>query len=258
VSEDELAFLWPSLQSASPVGAGDVNPHAIFRRALAARLHDLARRCGGSPELGPGDAAADAVLRTVARAGVINSAPLDELVVEGARAWSKVYYQAPAVSADRQSASFWRFELSVLASLDLAVSPSSGADLSDAVVASIYSGVNAAYELPHLAFAHELLTVGAWLGYLIRGRAALMPPFIAERLIDQLGGTLLQPEDDAARCEALVRFHAEAAVGARRLLQTAKRVYKSNTPALVRPAGATDRLTRPVWNGALTNFSVAD
>src|SRR5262245_28266210 len=121
VSEDELAFLWPSLQSTPPATGGDVNPHAIFRRALAARLHDLARRCGGSPELGPGDAAADAVLRTVARAGVVKSAPLDELSAEGVDAWAKVYHRVPDVDADRQSASFWRFELSVLASLDLAL-----------------------------------------------------------------------------------------------------------------------------------------
>ena len=50
---------------------------------------------------------------------------------------------------------------------------------SDALVASIYSSINAAYVYPELDYMHETLMLGAWLGFLERGRPALMPDYIA-------------------------------------------------------------------------------
>jgi hypothetical protein len=108
--------------------------------------------------------------------------------------------------------------------------------LSEALTATIYSSFNAAYVYPHLACSHELLTAGAWLGYLVRGRTALMPPFIAERLLDYLSHPAPDETTDGGACTGLLRFHAEMAARVSRLLKKAKQVYKSGLPLAVRPS----------------------
>src|SRR5262249_20829295 len=83
----------------------------------------------------------------------------------------------------------WLFEFSVLSCLDhMLVTARRGhthaprVSLADAFVGSLHASFNAAYLYPELVYAHELLTLGAWLGNLVRGRAALLPTFVAERL----------------------------------------------------------------------------
>jgi len=52
--------------------------------------------------------------------------------------------------------------------------------LETALLASMHTGINAAYVYPEHAYAHELLTAGAWLGVLLKGRRALMPRAVAD------------------------------------------------------------------------------
>jgi hypothetical protein len=279
VGEDELAFLLPTLQRTARA-TGDIpgGPHRFFRRALIARIHNLIGRVGKPAGSDNDDATAKVILDTIVCSGVIKSVSLAAAGAEGRDAWSKLYngtrdsHPKPTLPGrnplDSESLAFWIFELSVLATLDRAVNalaanpekaqPADGVQLVDALITSIFSGINAAYAFPHLESAHELLTVGAWLGCLLRGRTALMPPFIAERLIDHLSRVRGEDVTDAAKCEDVIYFHAEAAAGASRLLRTAKRVYRTGTASLVRPsAGPADHKRPPVWNDALTKFIAA-
>jgi hypothetical protein len=52
--------------------------------------------------------------------------------------------------------------------------------LENALLGSIHTGINASYVYPEHAYAHELLTAGAWLGVLLKGRRALMPKAVAD------------------------------------------------------------------------------
>jgi len=98
-------------------------------------------------------------------------------------------------------------------------------------------------------FVHELLSLGAWLGYLVRGRAALMPSFVAELLRCELG-VAPSPSSragNASEIRTLLRFYADLAVGSRRLLRQARGAGKSGRAKLVRPRG--QGISQPyVWN----------
>ncbi|WP_424959010.1 hypothetical protein [Hyphomicrobium sp. 1Nfss2.1] len=263
VSQDELIFLMPSLRRAR----ADTNTAAgrLFQRALAARLNLLVRRAEAT-----GNGAAKAIITAIAAAGLVKSMSLEEAFSpqrDASQGSPCGETRDPDAIADPRASSkdsrvYWVFELSVLASLDRAAraaalapaSGSDGAELPSALIASIYSGVNAAYAYPSLECAHELLSVGVWLGYLLSGRRAMMPPFVAERLIAHLGAG--PGNGTADTCEALIMFHAEAAAGVTRLLRTAKSVYKSGAPALVRPLpnGSAKLGNPPQWDTALTKF----
>jgi hypothetical protein len=56
--------------------------------------------------------------------------------------------------------------------------------LETALLGSIHTGINAAYVYPEHAYAHELLTAGAWLGVLLKGRRALMPKAVADVFVE--------------------------------------------------------------------------
>lgn len=263
VSQDELIFLMPSLRRAR-ADKGTVTSR-LFQRALAARLNLLVRRAEAT-----GDGAAKAIITAIEAANLIQSMSLEEAFAaqrDASHSSPCGETRAPEAIADPRANSkdgraYWVFELSVLSSLDraarVAVSApapgSDGAELPSALIASIYSGVNAAYAYPSLECAHELLSVGVWLGYLLSGRRAMMPLFVAERLIAHLGGG--PGNGTADTCEALIMFHAEASAGVTRLLRTAKSVYKSGAPAVVRPlpTGSAKLGNPPQWDTALTKF----
>lgn len=100
--------------------------------------------------------------------------------------------------------------------------------ISGVLVASIHSGLNGAYVYPEHAASHELFGVGAWLGILLRGRTALMPPFAADLFMDYFNS-------GSGLTKSIILSYAETVVGSGRLLRHAQSTLRSGQPALVRP-----------------------
>ena len=258
VGADELAFLLPSLcHSARQAGNPDARMARFFQDALAARIEELVRRADAEA---PGRGT-DALAR-IRAARVVATIATDSAHTEGALAWQQLYCRSGrALPLDDTG---WTFELCVLAALDRAVATLSGAVptatsrelLAEALVTSIHSGVNAAYAYPALGHVHELMGVGVWLGHLVRGRSALMPHFVAERLIEEFGRAPAHAQNYMEPTRALIVYYAAEAAGVRRLLRAAKRVFKTGRPALVRPGNPeqVNRLPTPFWDAALTKL----
>ncbi len=102
--------------------------------------------------------------------------------------------------------------------------------LQDAYVTSIQTRINAAYVLPEHAMHHELLSMGAWLGVLLDGRAALMPEFVAHRLVAV--GTRKLPGDGLGRVTDDV---IEQLGGMNRFMRTARKVLRTRQPVVMQP-----------------------
>jgi len=112
---------------------------------------------------------------------------------------------------------------------------------SEAVLASIYSGINAAYIYRHLDWAHELMTTAAWIGLLLRGRPAVLPVAVAERLIDLFERTPHSPATSSDLSDWILWCHAEAACSASQLTTAALNVTGSGRPQMVMPTRASRR-----------------
>jgi hypothetical protein len=124
--------------------------------------------------------------------------------------------------------------------------------LADILVASTYASFNAAYVYPQFTAFHELFGVGAWLGNLLRGRAALMPMFVADQVLDRMGRHPVNIDSDLAQCDRWLAHHINDAVGIRKLVKIARRVMASGRPAIVRPnRRAPQHVVPHVWNHAL-------
>jgi hypothetical protein len=274
VSEDELAFLLPSLCNWPTASASaGIGPVYFLRRALLARIHDFAQRTAA---LAHDDRSAKwpDVYAAISRSGVVSTIANEVNRGDGQSEWDELYRTGRFVRHRARTTDngeiyesprdFTLFELYVISCLDRilhdaiartqADPPPATSDfrLSDALTVTIYSSFNAAYVYPGLACSHELLTVGAWLGYLVRGRTALMPPFIAERLLDYLSDGAPDETTDSGLCIALLRFHAEMAARVSRLQKKAKQVYKAGLPLTVRPSRSWELgPVRPeVWDDA--------
>jgi hypothetical protein len=128
--------------------------------------------------------------------------------------------------------------------------------LPDALTASTYASVNAAYIYPRYMTFHELFMVGAWLGNLLRGRPALMPIPVAEYVLERAEGKSTASSCEWVECEALVRLHMALVGGAKSLVRTARRVRANGYSGVVRPRGEPVRLGRfhVVWNRALRDY----
>lgn len=258
VSEEELIFLLPSLRSHPDIVANEQHgPIFYLRRALIARIRDCVSRTGMLVQLDKSASNLD-MADVIKRSGVLASgiARLPDWAEEAE--WRHFYRNSQFVrhrAGPYEKGRVWEspsefvlFELYVLYCLDRVLrdamtsagnasgEPQSTADLGVALTASIYASFNAAYVYPELEFAHELLAVGGWLGYLVRGRPALMPVFVAAHLIDQLSRKPDDSADVAGKCDALIRFHAELAAGVPRLLKRARQVRSAGYPLAVRPS----------------------
>lgn len=278
VSEDELAFLLPSLSNWPTAAAnGGIGPVHFLRRALVARIHDFTQRTAALAREDRSSSRWPDPISAIGRSGVLSTLSGEVAQGDGRAEWTELYRNSRFVRhRGRASANgniyespsdYVLFELYVISCLDHilhdavcrtqgALQPASSEfKLSDALTATIYSSFNAAYVYPQLACSHELLTVGAWLGYLVRGRTALMPPFIAERLVDYLSDSTPDTSTENGLCVALLRFHADMAARASRLLKKAKQVYKSGLPMSVRPSRSWELgPVRPeVWDDARIN-----
>jgi hypothetical protein len=124
--------------------------------------------------------------------------------------------------------------------------------LPDVVLASINARLNGVYVYPEFAHAHELLTAAALLGHLASGRAAYLPPHVAQSLVDLLsGGETASSEDDW--CAAIVRTYADLAGGVQHILSFARRAVASGRPCLAKPHRpmAPFDSGRTTWNARL-------
>lgn len=110
----------------------------------------------------------------------------------------------------------------------------------EAMTSAIYARVNSAYADARLDHLHEPLMVAAWLGHLVAGRDALLPPVIAEPLAWLItGGSAATSRHPDAAGTVIVR-HAAAAGGTTRLARLAAKVCRTGRPRLVRSTAYSD------------------
>jgi hypothetical protein len=223
----------------------------MARRALSTRVYHAAYALR-EPARDSGDGSVEA-LDVIALSGALTTIDPFEAWTEG-RAAAEMPYGRGDASRERLrylSSTSTRdaciFELAVVACLDRMHSDArklaghgdkrsrSPITLPDVLVASIYATFNAAYVYPQFACVQEFLSVGAWLGNLVKGRPALMPVFVAEYLSSELAPKRARDETEGGRCTSILRFHAEQAVGIERLREIAQRVKATGRPVLVKP-----------------------
>jgi hypothetical protein len=96
--------------------------------------------------------------------------------------------------------------------------------LAGAVRASLFSGVNAAYVINRFTASHELLTIAAWFGYLVRGRAAYIPVAFADRLADQFDPAREFAEDTSEGADKVLALYAKLTLRRYNLWHSALRV----------------------------------
>jgi hypothetical protein len=187
---DEFAFLIPSL-AARFRPASTVPPEAAaYLQRLLAHISFAAHHLPELQQDRPRHAARP--LELILASGTITTLTAGEIVREAEAARCRFFGPlcplAQTTRANQTAATpqftreCWVFELSVLSCLDhmLATARRGGKHdhricPTDAFVGSLHASFNAAYVYPEFVYAHELLSLGAWLGYLVRGRAALMP-----------------------------------------------------------------------------------
>jgi hypothetical protein len=278
VSEDELVFLMPSLATKAPSHADD-HPHGpsfFLRRALYARVRwaafALAQLERGSAAITPGEIAA-----SIAKSGALVSLCAKTAWIESERPFLALYAIAPegrstgGLQDDRNPEArreAWIRELVILKCLNRllqdSLRPAEIARLSDplefpfrfadVLVGCTYASFNAAYVYPQFTTSHELFAVGAWLGNLLRGRAALMPVSVAEHILDRIGAHPVDSDSELARCDRFLVHHMDAVVGIRKILRIARRTKASGRSAIVRPGRRApehaDSALR-IWNAAL-------
>jgi len=253
VDDDELVLFLPPL---AWQGGGErvsgTGPVPYLRRALAVSVYRSQTALAQIEQYSGATSSPDSVLQRIASTGVLTT-------IDPFTAWAEGKAQAEAFGAPARRSRApsnrdrWIWELSVLSCLDdlLKAALCSGtrstirASLADALVASMHASFNAAYVYPEFAPLHETLSVGAWLGHLLAGRAAVMPDFVADRW-SGCGGMV---SDDA--CEILLHEYAQACVGWSRLCKLAGKVKSTGRPLLATPRRGPKFLPACSWNQAL-------
>lgn len=251
VSADELVWLNPALTAVRDAGRTSAIA-ALLLDAIERLAADAASRIGaGGASRGHG--AVD-LLRRLASIGAISTASLEAMT--GHRG-GKVR-NGPLIGGSTDHEALLAC-LSVLRLLDRHMSELSAergpgcpsqdeADIADGFVVSLFARFNAAYLAPALASQHELLTCGTWLGHLLYGRDAWLPPGLAAYLGDALA---LPRAHCATTC--LVHAAALAACDVTRLRSAAKRATTVGNPVLVRARsiGKARSIQLPTWNQSL-------
>jgi hypothetical protein len=259
VSDDELVIFQPSLAFSRTAIGGQLSERGrrFIRGTLCRRtayVADAIATMLGDAQTSQASVGDCDVLNLIARSGALTTLPLNEALREG-RA-SGQHHGMPRNRSKLSSGAFLVAELTVLACLDRVHADACGIDgghdaaisFEQALLASIHTQFNAAYLYPHYDWGHESFAAGAWLGTLMTGRAALMPPFIAETLLDVCsaaarGGV---PAPDSTR---IFVHHIDMAGGTRRLAKIARRVAATGVSAVV-PAPV--RRPRKELDGGLT------
>lgn len=247
VEADELALYLPGLSISGPFReqiSHRLEAHA--RSALAARIHWFLLGSGRVPPIAPSSAGAVAL----AESGVLTGMSLAEAAEAGARIVQDWFGSERLKSAAHPSRESITSELSIVACLNDLVEraqslrhppkPRDGAEAYDnellqALAASVHAGLNAAYIHPAYESLHAYFTTGAWIGYLLRGRPALLPAFVAEYLVDILERPGSDASNEGARCDALLRKWAEEAAGCELLIDCSRTVLRRGARILVPP-----------------------
>lgn len=243
VGDDEIVFLIPSLASRA-IPSTDALPIALLRSALSTHVGRAAGALVAAGAAADEAAAARIVDRALATADIDatdDSWPSPgRAVVEGGQ------HRRPWLPALMIAFVLRRVLRRLEGTAAAAQRPLS---LADALVLSVHTKFNGAYGQPEFAFAHELLTAGAWIGHVLSGRRALMPMAVAGCFLD----VLTRDNADGASVEqALLTHYAEAAGGVDRLLAVSRRVVKGGRPLLMRGAKSHYDISRhPVWDLAL-------
>lgn len=280
VDLDELTFFMPGLAARSKDGTGGV---AVYiRQALARRIRYASQALTNI--LGKARLGAGGIIEIVEDCAGVEPGNLSRarLATPGS-AYAAVddgYEIADRLEAERYavwqrlmptyirtgSAAVLVHELSVIACLDRmlrdcltagdAPVPGSNSETAcfqaDALVASVYSRINAAYVYPQLMLAHETFSAGAWLGVLEGGRSALLPEAIAGTFEDLYQRNAENgPAPDA--CDAVLLYHSDITAGRSRLRRQARHVTRHGRAAFVRSRRLrfSQRPAPPVWNSDL-------
>jgi len=267
VDIDELTFFIPALSSHSALSTltdyGSGGPVGHIRNALGRRLVSAVRVLARA--LGPETVGQEArALEAIDKIAIL-SIPADVLLGGADKPHPRAVIFRWSSSRSLREAAI--YELSVLTCLDRmmqdagallrAEAPPTASDsrvsAADAVVASMYCGVNGAYVYRDLAYMHETLATGAWLGTVLSGRAALLPQFVAEVLCELFERLLQHGEESLDDVDRVLLEHTRIAVGQHRLRRAALRVARLGTPKVVRAK----RLELqpwshiPIWNRQL-------
>ena len=121
------------------------------------------------------------------------------------------------------------------------------------VLGAFHSGFNPAYLYPHLVLYHQLFTVAGWIGWLHRGRRAVLPPFIAEYVVDLLQARGTSSAPDLAS-DVLI-YYIDQAIGSKALLRAAYRVLVDRRPVTIRPRRASWRTSAVQVAGLLSELA---
>jgi hypothetical protein len=273
VGDDELVFMLPTLstwrpESTEPITRGGEGPDHYLTRVLTARAQATAALISSNmtdPETGR----SQALELLVARA-IVTAVPLKELKKTSASSACGPRLPSSLRSGANTAASLpdWlALELTALAHLDRLLLDARGTrerdappplvdwplTLTDVVLVTINARLNGLYVHPEFAHAHELLTAAALLGHLACGRAAYLPPAVAQSLADILSGRAPAAPSDKDGCASIVKLYAELAGGADRLLSSARRTAASGRPCLIKPSRpiAPADIGRTTWNARL-------
>lgn len=244
VSADELVFLIPALASSGHQRTYSLErgPYPFARAALAAAIRQTVADLSRHGAHAAWARSPSCILEEIARSGAVESMdPLAAFETGGTDHerrpkhllfWTMLQRKEIRMAAGSAHAfDHLVRELTALACLDkfvraarersAAVEPdapfSGSATLPDALVASIHSGINAAYVYAQFEFAHELLSVGAWLGIVLRGRSTVIPEFVASYFSQCAGGCCDRTTEKQDVCEQILLHHMKLAFGQRRL-----------------------------------------
>ena len=200
VSDDELVLFLPQLTDCDDPQFG-----------IAARLREsLSHRTRVSEALSAlsGDLPADPAPLTAEERAAVEHLPFDR----DRPSWMQ---EAAILEAIRHMLRRACSEITDTPSLEIAL------------LGSIHTGINAAYVYPEHAYAHELLTAGAWLGVLLKGRRALMPKAVADVFMES------EARGAESIIDAMMQFHMDYLGGRKFHLRWASDVIRSDQYASI-------------------------
>jgi hypothetical protein len=280
VSADELVFLIPALTSYGQQRkySLECGPYPFARAALVVAIRRAAADLSGHAVHAAWARSASSIFKEIARSGaVLSMDPVEALMLGGAeherlpeRSLFWNWRRRPGIRTTAGSECAFDHlvrELTVLACLDKFVraaheksvsverkAPISGnATLPDALVASIHSGINAAYVYQRFEFAHELFSVGAWLGIMLRGRPSVIPEFVAGYFSQCAGRYQDISTEKQDICGQILLHYMELALGQRslhRFMGGCK--WRRGVTLSPYKSGLRAGAHGPVWNGDLS------
>jgi hypothetical protein len=269
VGDDELVFLLPALSTWRPgpswAATADSNgPVRYLTRLLTARALAAAALISANSGRNPAISPAQALELLVTRA-ILTAIPLTDLATTAPRSGRAPRLPVPSRAKAESLPDWLALELTVLAHLDRLLRDAQGKKttaqpsplvdwpltLADVVLVTINARLNGVYVHPEFAHAHELLTAAALLGHLACGRAAYLPPPVAQSLVELLSGGAVTEKHDW--CVPIVRMYADLAGGAEYMLGLARRAAASGHPYFARPRRPVVPFDtgRTTWNARL-------